>query len=431
MTDAPPDPHEDAARTPLPGRIPVPWRRRLESVAKGPGQLVVWLGLGLAGLWIVGAPVPPAGAVGIVRGDELALSFARSGRISELLVALESGVSAGTPIARLDDALLQARIVVAQQQVASVAADVEAAATARRQLASERALAALGGTGESATDLIANRSRVRDEVWRLEIEEREQRLSVLALEVEIETDLLRVDQVRAQEERFAVLSEQGFAREADAQDRRLAEKTLLGRVEANRRLLEALHNEVDAAAASLATARGILEGLGSPEASEAARVLLESAAQVADLAALDALHRRVESRRAEVELLRVELAELTLIAPFDGRVARVDARAGQSVVAGAAVVLVQARGARDVVVYLPEPIAPGGTLPEMVILARRTAPGVDAEAEVVGFGRGIDPLPERLWSRPGVPEFGRTLIVRPPAALGLVPGEAVNVRLVY
>jgi len=391
----------------------------------------VWLGLGLAGLWIVGAPVPRAGAVGIVRGDELALSFARSGRISELLVSLEADVSAGTPVARLDDALLQARIVVAQQEVASVAADVEAAATARAQLASERALAALGGTGELATDLIANRSRVRDEVWRLEIEERERRLSVLALEVEIETDLLRVDQVRAQEERFAVLSKQGFAREADAQDRRLAEKTLLGSVEANRRLLEALRVEVDAAAASLATARGILEGLGSPEASEAARVLLESAAQVADLAALDALRRRVESRRAEVELLRVELAELTLIAPFDGRVARVDARAGQSVVAGAAVVLVQARGARDVVVYLPEPIAPGGTLPETVILARRTAPGVDAEAEVVGFGRGIDPLPERLWSRPGVPEFGRTLIVRPPAALGLVPGEAVNVRLVY
>ena len=431
MTDAPPDSHEDAAPRPLPGRIPVPWRRRLESFAKGPGQVVVWLGLGLAGLWIVGAPVPRAGAVGIVRGDELALSFARSGRISELLVSLEADVSAGTPVARLDDALLQARIVVAQQEVASVAADVEAAATARAQLASERALAALGGTGELATDLIANRSRVRDEVWRLEIEERERRLSVLALEVEIDTDLLRVDQVRAQEERFAVLSKQGFAREADAQDRRLAERTLLGRVEANRRLLEALRVEVDAAAASLATARGILEGLGSPEASEAARVLLESAAQVADLAALDALRRRVESRRAEVELLRVELAELTLIAPFDGRVARVDARAGQSVVAGAAVVLVQARGARDVVVYLPEPIAPGGTLPETVILARRAAPGVDAEAEVVGFGRGIDPLPERLWSRPGVPEFGRTLIVRPPVALGLVPGEAVNVRLVY
>ena len=91
--------------------------------------------------------------------------------------------------------------------------------------------------------------------------------------------------------------------------------------------------------------------------------------------------------------------------------------------------LVEAADVRNVTVFLPEPSAAETEAPEVVLLSRRTSPAEVAAAEVVGYGRGVEELPVRLWRQPQVPEFGRTLIVRPPASLGLVPGEVLAVRL--
>jgi hypothetical protein len=106
-----------------------------------------------------------------------------------------------------------------------------------------------------------------------------------------------------------------------------------------------------------------------------------------------------------------------------------ESRPGQALLAGSTVALVESAAARNVTVFLPEPSAPEGDPPAVVLLSRRTSPAEVAAAEVVGYGRGVEELPVRLWRQPQVPEFGRTLIVRPPAALGLIPGEVLGVQL--
>ncbi|MEM1448496.1 MAG: HlyD family efflux transporter periplasmic adaptor subunit [Planctomycetota bacterium] len=413
----------------LPRRIRVPLRVRLADLWRGPGQFALWALVGVTGFWIASAPPLAPAAVGVVRSTELAVSFERPGRVQDLLVGSGSTVSAGTIVARLESASLDARVAVAQQEVAVVLADVAALSATHALQIAERELTRTRGAREAALEVSANRSRVRDEVWRLEIEERERRLAIDAIEVEIETDLLTAEQIRVQAGRFDMLVGDGFARQADVQDRQLAEQTLLGRVEANQRLIEATRAEVDVAAASLASAREILEGLGAPPSNVAARRDVETAAHEAALAAIDALQSRVDARRLEVSVLRSEREALILRAPIDGRIASVNAYPGQPIVAGASVVVIQAMLPRDVAVYLPEPTSGELETPQTILLSRLSAPEVAVEAEVLGLGRGVEQLPVRLWPSPNLPQFGRVLLVRPPDELGLIPGEVVGATI--
>ncbi len=422
-------PTPPVAPGPLPARVRVPLGRRLRQIARGPGQLVVWLAIGAAGLWLVTLPPPVPDAVGVARGDGATLAFERAGRVAELLVSSEVDVTAGSPLARLDDALHEARINEALENVAALVADLESLGAERARRRAERSLEATSLQTDDIEDSVANRSRVRDEVWRLEIEARERRLAALAVEVEIDTDRLLADQIRVRQGRIVPLTEQGFARRADVQDLGLEEKTVLGRVAANERLLGALRDESAVAVEQLASVRAILARLERPTGTEEALISLESAAAEADRAALDALERRIAARRAEVNALRLERERLILVAPFDGFVSLVHARAGQLITAGAPVLEFRGREARDVIVYMTEPIGPESPLPATVELARRAAPDSSVTAAVVGPGAGVTALPERFWFRPGVPEYGRTLVVQAPEELRLLPGEAVTVRL--
>ena len=420
---------EGLAMPPLPTRVPTPIGLRLREFMRGPGQFFVWLGLGLTGLWAAGSSVPTPQLVGIVKAAEVAHAFGQAGRVASVSVGEGDQVSPGDVIAQLDSGPLESRLAVAEEQLAAVLADVASLAASQALQGVERLQADEVASTELVQDRQANGSRMRDEVWRLQIEARDRRLSILALEVEIERDLLKADQVRVQADRLTSLVDQGFGRAAEKQDFELEERTLLGQVAANRALLAAEVEERSAADGSLAQARQILDSLSAPTASAATREAVRGAARVADDAAIIALQQRVEIRRAELAALRLERQGLTLVATIAGRVGLVSARPGQSLLPGATVAQVEAAEARNVTVFLPEPAAAEGAAPETVLLARRSAPAVLAEAEVVGYGVGVEELPVRLWRQPQVPEYGRTLIVRPPASLGLVPGEILGVQV--
>lgn len=422
-------PSADQAMPPLPKRVPTPIGLRLRDFMRGPGQFFVWIGLGLAGLWAAGTAAPTPQLVGIVKSTEVAHAFSQPGRVASVAVQEGDVVGLGDTIARLESAPLEAQLEVAGGQLAAVLADVTSLAASQTLASAERLLANGDNTTTLTQDGEANRSRVRDEVWRLQIEARDRRLAILALEVEIERDLLKADQVRVQAERLTPLVDQGFGRAAEQQDFELAERTLLGQVAANRNLLSAQEEERAAADASLERARAILEGLQAPTPSVAAREAVELAARAADDAAIAALQQRVDVRRAELGALRLEQAGLTLTATIAGRVGLVEAHPGQALLAGALVARIEASDARNVTVFLPEPMAAEGEAPEVVLLSRRASPAELAAAEVVGYGRGVEELPVRLWRQPQVPEYGRTLIVRPPESLALVPGEVLGVRL--
>ena len=422
-------PTAEQAMPPLPKRVPTPFGLRLRDFMRGPGQFFVWIGLGLTGLWAAGTAVPAPQLVGIVKATEVAHAFSQPGRVASIAVEEGDVVRLGDTPARLESGPLEAQLEVAGGQLAAVLADVTSLAASQALASAERLLA----NGDNNTTLVqdgeANRSRVRDEVWRLQIEARDRRLAILALEVEIERDLLKADQVRVQAERLTPLVDQGFGRAAEQQDFELAERTLLGQVAANRNLLSAQEEERAASDASLERARGILEGLEPPTPSVAAREAVQLAARTADDAAVVALQQRVEIRRAELAALRLEQQGLTLTATIAGRVGLVEAHPGQVLLAGALVARVEAADARNVTVFLPEPVAAGSEAPEVVLLSRRGSPAKVAAADVVGYGRGVEELPVRLWRQPQVPEYGRTLIVRPPESLSLVPGEVLGVRL--
>jgi hypothetical protein len=64
-----------------------------------------------------------------------------------------------------------------------------------------------------------------------------------------------------------------------------------------------------------------------------------------------------------------------------------------------------------------------------VLVASRTRPNRVAESVVLRVSPAIQPLPQRFWRDPRIPDYGRAVVIAGPAALDLMPGEAVSVKL--
>ena len=51
-----------------------------------------------------------------------------------------------------------------------------------------------------------------------------------------------------------------------------------------------------------------------------------------------------------------------------------------------------------------------------------------AESVVVRVGTALELMPDRLWRQPGLPGYGRAVIIAGVPDLRLAPGERVDVR---
>ncbi len=130
-----------------------------------------------------------------------------------------------------------------------------------------------------------------------------------------------------------------------------------------------------------------------------------------------------------IEEIRREREQLVLRSPVSGQVGRVLSRAGDSVVAGEPVLTVSLGFATEVIGYLPAHSPRMATESMRAVLARQSDSPVSAESAVLRVSSSIEVIPERLWRRPDVPEYGRAFVVAAAQALELIPGEDVSIRL--
>jgi hypothetical protein len=83
---------------------------------------------------------------------------------------------------------------------------------------------------------------------------------------------------------------------------------------------------------------------------------------------------------------------------------------------------------QEIVAYLSEEDGLQVRESTPVIISSRAAGRTLAESTVLRVGPSIQPLPQRLWSDPRFPDYGRAVVIAATPAMHLTPGEIVNIK---
>lgn len=367
-------------------------KQRLRELSGAPLSVVVWL-LAVAGVVsILSNRAQRFEYSGFARSTHYEVSASVDGLLESLAVDLYDDVESGQIMALLDGAELDTRLATAETVLEKLEADLGAS---RARLASESA---------------RYESRWRRDLRDLEMDSQRLRLDALRIAVSVANDEAREQRAALLVASLEVLPTWSTMRKTQLGDARLRHRQIADRLASSKVLLEETRE-----AARQAAIRATAFKKALPLAEQ-------------ELIALAPLRAALTVQTSLIDELRAERDRLVLRSPVAGRVSHVLSHPGQAVLAGEPVVLVSRSFATEIVAYLPERDPRVAQRKQSVVLARRSDPGVVAESVVLRVSPVIEALPERLWKRPGAAEYGRSFVVAAAARLGLVPGEAVNIR---
>jgi len=376
-----------------PRPIRTPLAQRLQDLARGPLALALWMGAAGLCAWLLARRGARQEVLGLARSETYELSSPTGGRVDQVLVELLEQVGPGQEIARLDDALLVARIGTFAASVARLRAELEAE------------LARL--ENDSRRDEDERLSELR----RFEGDEESLRLQALGIGVELESDRVEEQRLDLQLARLQALTDQGVTAREELDDLRLQHERVSVRIERNEELL--------------AGTRDTLELARQRRNDYAAR---ERRPPESDPALL-ALGERIRVEELRLHEVEIEREALVLRAPVHAQVQQLLASPGRALTPGETAAVLVSPLSPEVLAYLPEgegPVRVG----QRARVASLQRPGTSVEYVVVRVGQALELLPQRLWRDGARPEYGLPVLARGPQLTELLPGERVSVRFV-
>jgi len=374
--------------------IRTPMKQRLRELSGAPLSVVVWL-LAVAGVVsILSDRAQHFEYGGFARSTPYEVSTSVDGSLESLAVDLYDQVESGQIVALLDGSELDARLATAEAVLEKLKTDLRAS---RVSLAAETTKEDLGW---------------RRDLRNFEMDVESLRLDALGIEVSLAGDEAREQLAALAVARLEVLPIWSETRKTQLGDAQLRLRQVVDRRSSNQVLFEETRKALRSAKLR---ARAFKKNLSQTERASAPAILAPLQAAISVQARL-------------LDELRVERDRLALRSPIAGSVSHVLSHPGQALLAGEPVVLVTRSYATEIVAYLPEQDPRIAKRRQTVMLARRSNPRVVAESVVLRISPTIEALPERLWKRPGVAEYGRSFVVAAVAKLALSPGEAVQVR---
>ena len=331
----------------------------------------------------------------IARAKNFEVSPVTAGIIERVTVDIYETIDAGDMVAVLGGAPLAARLATEQAVLEQLRAELVSAGSVIRT-----------GVGPDRLDW-------RDQARRFAVDAETLRLDRLALEVTIENDKVTKQRLGLARQRMADLREQGIVSEAEFDEAHLLYQAVLKRLKHNRILLAETGQELRAALARQAEFDN-----ARPGAADSGQLLAPFRASIA-------------AQEKRLDEIRVERERLVLRAPISGQISQVLALAGQSVLPGEPVAMVSPRYASEAIAYLPEHAARMIRPEQPVRVSTRGRPMSRASSFVLRVSPTVEALPERLWQRPGLPEYGRPFTVAVGSPLEVLPGEALSVRIAH
>lgn len=368
--------------------VPTPRAQRIEDFRRKTLPLIVWGVCAAVCFTMLATRVRRFEYVGLANTPTYEISANAPATVASVSVGLYDRVEAGQVVVVLDDARVQAAIETAKANVRQLSAELDAA---------RAGLGGASGPGALATDM-----------RRFSIDEDRRRLEALTLKVTLETDRVEMDRRKVAMNRAATLREAKLVSDAEYDDARLLYEEIKKRNEENERLLAETEETV--------------------RRTQARRLDYErSGGAGSEPVAFKPLREAINVEMQRLKEIEVQRQSLYLESPVTGRVSRIRAGRGQSVVAGEPIVMIEEESVREIVAYLREGDA-RDVLPNAKARVVSARSGKVVDSVVVAVGPGLEALPQRLWKNPQVAEYGRGVTIAVSPMMGLTPGEMVSVR---
>ena len=351
--------------------------------------LAVCLGAAAGAGWLLWVSPGLAGLHGMAEAREYAIAPLEAGRLSTQEVTLGQRVRQGQVLARLDASTLLQEIRVAEAEQRAMGAEV----------AAEDRTLDLSGL-EADHNFQVDLEKAQTELGQAENDEALRQAERKALEAEIS--------------RQAELVQRHLVSGDRLQELRLKQAALQDATAAGRARIEALQARRQAVLARSENWRSV-RAPGSRNGGKATQLqplLIQQARQ-----------------RENLQLLRLRLENLVMRSPVDGTVARVEARTGDVLAAGAPVMTVVEDRPCQVIAYLEEDRGWAVETGDRVTLRPRDRTGAARPGTVDAVSGTVAMLPQRFWPAPSRPRWGRQVFIHVDDRCPPHPGEAFDVLL--
>ncbi len=346
------------------------------GAAAGVGCLL-WVSPGMAGLR------------GMAEAREYAIAPLEAGRLSTQEVTLGQRVRRGQVLARLDASTLRQEIRVAEAELQALGAEV----------AAEDRTLDLSGL-EADHNFRVDLEKAEAELGQAENDEAIRQAERKALQAEIS--------------RQAELVQRHLVNGDRLQELRLKQTALQEATAAGLARIEALQARRQAVLARSENWRSVRAPgpRGGGKAAQLQPLMIQQSRQ-----------------RENLQLLRLRLENLVMRSPVDGTVARVEARAGDVLAAGAPVMTIVEDRPSQVIAYLEEDRGWVVETGDRVTLRPRDRTGAARPGTVDAVSGTVAMLPQRFWPTPSRPRWGRQVFIHVDTQQPPHPGEAFDVLL--
>jgi len=330
--------------------------------------------------------------MGIARSDQISVSPEITGTVKRVNVELFDIVGSGDVLAVLDDSQIRAQMATVQTQITALRAELE----------STRAELTAAEDQRQLDETTARR--------RFDVDVENARLAVLEIKTQLAADEAMLRDLEMEVRIAEELAGKGAVADYELQKANVQFASLVRKIEEGENLLAQAQQQLTESQKRRDEFFARNSVVTSPEP------------------ALAVINKQIEVQQRLVEELTAQQNKLTLRAPFEGVVSRIDAFAGQAVTPALPVVTLSKTHPSEVVVYASEKQFSQIRLGMTVELIKNSEPARIAQSQVVKLGPQMELMPERLWKNPQQPQWGRPVVIRANPSLKLLGGELVGIR---
>lgn len=346
--------------------------------------------------------------VGMARGRVFQASATYGGRIESIPVRLFERVSKDQVLALMEDTLLVAQILTIRGEIGRLRAEYDR----------ERSILRADIEDRRSKWVAEGRAFTGDVV--------DLKVGILELRSTLESDRALLKGLALEMENASRLVRDGALPEIESGRATAAHEALAAKIRANEGWLEQMEAERTAAEERAGNHPRHAPTLPSEETD------------------LEHLRNAIRVQEGLIRELEVQRAERVLTAPFDGIVIEVQPRAGDAllrrpgegvlrrvgevVAPGEPIVAIAETSPSEIIAYVGEHQMNGFREGAVVEIMTRTRPARLGRSRAVAVAPTVERLPERLWTPPGVPAWGRPCLFSIPPGIKLAPGELVWVR---
>jgi|GEM_PF-2307943 len=414
-------------------KVSIPLKRRASLLLRKILPVFAWLGVAT---WISLSWADKSSYAelrGMAQTQTWEVSGIEPGRLTEIRVTLFNPVMAGEVLAVIDDTPLLAEIVIARKSVDQTQAEVDSLRHTLRVAAEEVAsdwnadLRRFHVDVEKARlkglSLSLNRAELLASIGRQTALAKSHKSRGAILETQVATAEL---EFRRQE--TLVLQRAGS--KAQAESAKISWLAARSEMALNSTQIEDALQRITEAEVALTSMAAQAKENELQESESLARLAAFNAIQpdalpFADDSRLLALHVNVEVQRARVDALLLRRENLMIRAGAAAVVQRIDAKPGQAVLAGEAIVTLAAKHSQLILAWAPPAISKrlkAGD--DLLVSSAGTKP---LKATLLRLGPAVEELPLAMRRNPAIAEYGHPFLIGLPENAEFIPGESVQV----